>query len=342
LPSALGSATYDAANELVSADGTQFTYDATGQLTSDEAHTYGWDARGELASLDGGATTYTYDPLGRRVAATTSATRTTYRYDESNVLSASSPTETTSYLSGLALDQTFLVSSGSDVHALLTDALGSTLGLVASTGSLSTRYAYDPFGGTSVSGETTTNALAFAGRELDSDGLYDMRARMYAPTIERFLSRDPLGVTVTGPAGYQYALNDPTDLIDPTGEGQRDLWWLLCTLGLLCGKPNDVPGAPLPPPITPPGMPKTPNGQPKFPDPNAPIQPAPGPGDAKGNDPPEAGPAPSPGPLPPPEPLPSAPPPQPPVPPPPPWLVPTLAGGGLLALLARLIPLLAL
>ncbi len=61
----------------------------------------------------------------------------------------------------------------------------------------------------------------FTGHEHDDDlGLINMRGRLYDPVIRRFLSADP---HVTHPLSgqsynrYSYVVNDPTNLIDPTG-----------------------------------------------------------------------------------------------------------------------------
>src|SRR5207302_5962225 len=51
LPQALGSATYNADNELTARDGQSFSYDANGNLTGDGTNAYGWNARNQLTSL---------------------------------------------------------------------------------------------------------------------------------------------------------------------------------------------------------------------------------------------------------------------------------------------------
>src|SRR5258708_2626945 len=71
LPSAITSATYDAANRLTNWAGNSYAYDANGNLTSDGISTYVWDARNQLSSISGGASaSFQYDPFGRRVRKT--------------------------------------------------------------------------------------------------------------------------------------------------------------------------------------------------------------------------------------------------------------------------------
>src|SRR6266516_1197018 len=98
-----------------------------------------------------------------------------------------------------------------------TDALGSTLALTDSSGTTQTSYTFEPFGNTSASGSATTNSFAYTGRELDSTGLYFYRARYYNPTLQRFISEDPIGFAGGDADLYAYAQNDPTSLTDPFG-----------------------------------------------------------------------------------------------------------------------------
>src|SRR5207245_3992815 len=92
-------------------------------------------------------------------------------------------------LSG-GVDQYFQRTDWAGPRACLTDALGSTLALTDSPGTVQTSYTFEPFGNTITTGTATTNSFAYTGRELDSTGLYFYRARYYSPALQRFISED--------------------------------------------------------------------------------------------------------------------------------------------------------
>jgi YD repeat-containing protein len=54
VPQTVGSATYDAANELMSWNGISNIYGANGNLVNDTVHTYSWNARNQLVAIDSG------------------------------------------------------------------------------------------------------------------------------------------------------------------------------------------------------------------------------------------------------------------------------------------------
>jgi RHS repeat-associated protein len=58
----------------------------------------------------------------------------------------------------------------------------------------------------------------YTGRENDGTGLYYYRARYYSPGLQQFISEDPVGLSLDGFNTYKYVYDDPTNLIDPSGE----------------------------------------------------------------------------------------------------------------------------
>lgn len=56
--------------------------------------------------------------------------------------------------------------------------------------------------------------------ELDETGLYDYHARLYDPTLERFISADTIVPHPGDPQSlnrYSYVMNNPVNFTDPTG-----------------------------------------------------------------------------------------------------------------------------
>src|SRR5438876_7629707 len=54
-------------------------------------------------------------------------------------------------------------------------------------------------------------------RYTTANGLYDNRARVYSPTMMRFLQNDPLGFAAGDANTYRYEGNGPTSGSDPGG-----------------------------------------------------------------------------------------------------------------------------
>jgi RHS repeat-associated protein len=218
LPEAL-SATYNADNEQTERGGKKLSYDANGNLTSDGSSEYKWNARNQLTSITGAnKATYAYDPFGRRITRTVGSTTTELLYDGPNVVQESqSGSAIANLITGLAPDKSFARTTSKATENLLTDALGSTVGLAGATGTVETTYTYDPFGATTREGTASENPFQYAGRENDGDGLYDNRARYYSPAGDRFISQDPLGQEGGGSNLYLYTGDSPTNATDPYG-----------------------------------------------------------------------------------------------------------------------------
>ncbi len=166
-----------------------------------------------------------YDAFGRRQSKTVNGVATQFLYDGLNPVQelsgGSSPTVTANMLTGLDIDEYFTRNDSNGLVSYLSDALGSTLGLVNSSGTLATSYSYDSFGATTASGAASANTYQFAGRENDGTGLYYYRARYYSPTLQRFISQDPLDFSGGGANLYAYVEDDATNIIDPSGQCSR-------------------------------------------------------------------------------------------------------------------------
>jgi RHS repeat-associated protein len=232
IPNAVSTTVY-ANNQLATWGTANLFYDANGNMTSDGTHSYAWDARNRLSQIDGGATaSFSYDSFGRRVSKNILGVSKNFLYDGSNIVQELSGTTPTANLLAGSLDEYFSRTDSSGARHSLTDALGSTIALSDSTGSLQTNYTFEPFGNTAVNGSATTNSLAYTGRELDATGLYFYCARYYNPMLSRFLSEDPIGFD-GGVNLYGYVSQSPVNAVDPSGRQEATVIGAEagCTLG---------------------------------------------------------------------------------------------------------------
>ena len=105
-----------------------------------------------------------------------------------------------------------------DIHV---DHLGSTRLVTDSAGTILSAHDYFPFG-KEIAPMADYNTKGFTGHERDDvDGLHYMRARYYAPGINRFIAADSaMELALLEPGKwnkYAYVSNDPLSYKDPTG-----------------------------------------------------------------------------------------------------------------------------
>jgi RHS repeat-associated protein len=204
-------------------NGTTLSFDANGNLTGDGTYTYTYDTRNHLTAISGGTSaSFAYDAFGRWQSKVTSAT-TQYLYDGLNPVqelgAGSNPPLNANLLTGLRIDEYFArTDSSGNVSSFMRDALGSTVGLVGSAGTIATSYTYQPFGATTVSGAANGNVYQFTGRENDGTaGLYYYRARYYSPSYQRFAAQDPIDFRGRSANLYAYVNDGPLKFTDPRG-----------------------------------------------------------------------------------------------------------------------------
>jgi RHS repeat-associated protein len=211
LPQPVASAQYDVANELTQWGSNTISYDANGNIVNDGTAAYSWNARNQLAGR--GGVSFLYDAYGRRILNAAGAELLYQGLDAVQELSGTTPVA--NRIVG-GMDEVFARSDSSGTSSPVTDALGSTLGLLNSSGTLTTQYIYDPFGNTANAGSGSGNVFQYTSRENDGNGLYYYRARYYSSLLGRFISEDPLGFK-GGMNRYAYAGDAPTMYTDPSG-----------------------------------------------------------------------------------------------------------------------------
>lgn len=214
-------------NQYTAVGAVSLYYDNNGNLTDDGTYDYQYDIFNRLTLAEYNSVCigqYYYDHGGRRIAKDAGGTVTKYAYDGAQVIAEYDGTDTLlrKFIYGPGIDEPICMidaaGAGETRYYYHYDGLGSIIALSNISGTVVEKYAYDAFGTTTVIQDGgTQNPYRFTGRRWDDEiDLYYYRARMYSPTLGRFLQTDPIGYD-DGMNMYTYCGNNPTDFIDPLG-----------------------------------------------------------------------------------------------------------------------------
>ncbi|MDQ3280898.1 MAG: hypothetical protein M3Q69_05765 [Acidobacteriota bacterium] len=224
-------ATVRPGNRLTGYKGFVMQYDEDGNLKSRYTpdwwtfnQTLTWNSLGQLVQADG--VTYGYDGLGRRVRRTANGVTQYYVYDGDDLLMelGADGSVNREYVHFPGTDRPHSVrywayGMNGATYYYTTQTPGHVTGLVDMFGKVVNEFRYDPFGNPEPGFENddSQNPLRFAAREWDrAAGLYYVRNRWYSPTLERFISEDPIGLE-GGLNTYAYAEADPINGTDAFG-----------------------------------------------------------------------------------------------------------------------------
>ncbi len=231
--------TANSVNEYPTIGGVNYSYDGNANLAGDGTWTYTFDTENHLltANKTGVSASYVYDPSHRQIQKTVGAAKTRYVYSGWQRIAdydGAANTLQNRYVYGVGLDEPLIqVSTAGVLTYLHADRQGSIIATSDSTGTVTNKSKYSPFGENAPVGTT----FGFTGQRYDAEtGLYYYKNRHYSSAIGRFLQTDPIGYGIklddcgcgcscSSPSPtkqasvnlYGYVGNDPLNNVDPRG-----------------------------------------------------------------------------------------------------------------------------
>ena len=184
---------YDNANRLIEVNGVAYPADAwddNGNLRNDGVNRYEYDSANRLVSFSNATTTasYRYNGLGDRLEETVGENTTTFTMDLNAGLTQALSDGTNNYIYGV---DRIAQNEGGITEYFLGDALGSVRQMTNANAEITYARAYDPYGVVTGTNGSSQTSYGYTGEYSgDYNQLVYLRARYYAPSVGRFLTKD--------------------------------------------------------------------------------------------------------------------------------------------------------
>jgi RHS repeat-associated protein len=227
---------YDEANRLIEVWGqgyAEYTWDDNGNLLDDSLYSYTYDHANRLVGVSGTGLSISYGYrcnglssdawgilgcLSDRVSQTVNSATTNYVLDQAAGLTQVLTDGTNTYQYGIGRIAQF---TETGPEYFLADGLGSVRQLVDDSGAVILTKNYQPFGEGLTGAGSGYTSYGFAGEMTDLTGLMYLRARYYASSQGRFISKDLWQGDDYLPMSFNawlYVYANPTNRIDPSGQ----------------------------------------------------------------------------------------------------------------------------
>jgi RHS repeat-associated protein len=206
-------------NQLTSIGGAATAHDANGNVTTDptSGKTYTYSSENLLTGSTGGtAASLAYDPL-LRLYQVTGASTVRFAYDGLDIIAEydAAGALQSRYLFGPGVDEPLVrYDAGATRTWYSADERGSITALGNDSGTVTAINRYDEYGKPQ---STNSSRFQYTGQAwLPELAAYYYKARIYSPTLGRFLQTDPPGYGADANL-YAYVRNDPINSADPSG-----------------------------------------------------------------------------------------------------------------------------